>query len=73
MMAAGLRALLGELHQADLADLIEQMPKAQRSPLVLLLGEEFSVQCSDRSRRHGSRAACDRAALGGGGRRGSRA
>jgi magnesium transporter len=38
----GLRTLLGDLHQADLADLIEQMPKGQRSPLVLLLGEDFS-------------------------------
>ena len=37
-----LHAKLADLPEADFADLIEQMPKGQRAPLVGLMGKEFS-------------------------------
>ncbi|WP_186396300.1 magnesium transporter [Stappia sp. TSB10GB4] len=39
--APALIGLAGDLHEADVADLIESLPADQRVPLVRLLGDEF--------------------------------
>ncbi|WP_428697500.1 magnesium transporter [Stappia sp.] len=39
--APALIGLVGDLHEADVADLIESLPEASRVPLVRLLGDEF--------------------------------
>ena len=39
--AAALIGLAGDLHEADVADLIEALPEDARVPLVRLLGDEF--------------------------------
>ena len=39
--AAALIGLAGDLHEADVADLIESLPEDEWVPFVRLLGEEF--------------------------------
>ena len=39
-----LQALIGELHQSDLADILENMPADKRTELIRLQGEKFKIE-----------------------------
>ena len=50
--AAPLRALVGDLHEADVGDLIEALDPDLRPRLIELMGARLRLHGADRSRRH---------------------